>query len=47
MEEARNFYGESIKRLMAGEKPEYTQKLLFEVSESDMGDPDVSTIKAG
>jgi hypothetical protein len=47
VEEARNFYGESIKRLMAGEKPEYTQKLLFEVSESDMGDPDVSTIKAG
>jgi hypothetical protein len=32
---------------MAGEKPEYMQKLMFEASQKDAGDPDVSTIKAG
>jgi hypothetical protein len=47
VEEAREFYGESIKKFMAGEKPEYMQKLLFEVQQKDAGDPDVSTIKAG
>lgn len=40
VEEARRFYEESVSKVMAGEKPEYTLKLQFQVPAGDTGDPD-------
>ena len=37
---ARAFYAMTVKALMAGGKPAYTQKLQFELPRGDTGDPD-------
>lgn len=44
VEEARQFYGETIKAVMNGEKPEYTQGFTFEPPMEDLSNPDVSII---
>ncbi len=45
VEEARQFYGETIKKVMAGEKPEYTQGFIFEPVKEDLSNPDESIIQ--
>lgn len=42
VEDARQFYGDTVQRFMKGEKPPYTQRLQFEVPKGDMGDPDAA-----
>lgn len=44
VDEARQFYAETVKKLMKGEKPEYTQGFVFDVARSYEGDPDVAVI---
>ncbi len=44
VEEARQFYADTIQAMMSGEKPEYTQKLLFE-PQPNAGDPDKAVIQ--
>ena len=46
VEEARKFYAETIKALMAGQKPAYTQKLQFSVSKGGTADPDKPAMSA-
>lgn len=43
--EARAFYGMTVTQFVAGEKPAYTQKLMFDAKKMGMGDADKSTIK--
>lgn len=45
VEEARQFYVETIQAFMNGEKPPYTQGFQFEVSQEDQGDPDKALIE--
>lgn len=46
VQEARQFYASTIQQLMRGEKPPYTQRLMFEVpTASATRDPDVAVIK--
>lgn len=47
VDEARREYGETIQALTAGESPEYTTGLVFDVSDEGTGDPDETTIQAG
>ncbi len=47
VEEARQAYGEAMKQMMEGSPPEYTQKLAFEVPQSNVGDPDEAIIEKG
>ena len=44
-EEARTFYADTIKALMAGDKPEYTQGFVFDVSKEDIKNPDQPAAK--
>lgn len=46
VDDARAFYAETIQEVMRGEKPEYTAKLHFEVSDGDTADPDQSYKKS-
>ncbi len=46
VEEARRFYAETIKALMAGQKPAYTQKLQFEMPKGNTADPDKPAMAA-
>ncbi|MDZ4817794.1 MAG: hypothetical protein SGJ20_02355 [Planctomycetota bacterium] len=41
VDEARKFYAETVTKLMAGEKPPYTQALQFNVSTAATADPDM------
>lgn len=43
--EARKFYAESVKKLMAGEKPPYTQGLQFKTGTMGTADPDMPAAK--
>ncbi len=43
--EARKFYAETVTKLMAGEKPPYTQALQFKVSAGGTADPDMPATK--
>lgn len=45
VEEARQFYADTIKAVMDGEAPEYTQGFIFEPTSEDISDPDESVIK--
>jgi hypothetical protein len=45
VEEARRFYEETAAAFMKGEKPPYTQKLMFEVGKEKTGDPDEARMK--
>lgn len=45
VEDARRFYADAIKQMMAGNPPEYTQKLLFEVPRTYEGDPDETIMR--
>jgi hypothetical protein len=40
VENAREFYAETAVEFMAGKSSEYTEKLTFNVSKEDTGDPD-------
>ena len=44
VEEAREFYAETIKKVMAGEQPEYTQGFTFEPPQQDVTNPDEAVI---
>jgi hypothetical protein len=44
VEEARDFYAETIKKVMNGEKPEYTTGFTFEVTDENLSNPDESVI---
>jgi hypothetical protein len=44
IEEARNFYAETVVAFMKGEKPEYTQKLIFSTNQNS-GDSDEPAIE--
>ncbi len=46
VDEARKFYAETIKALMAGQKPAYTEKLQFTVSKGGTADPDKPAMSA-
>lgn len=43
--EARKFYAESVTKLMAGEKPPYTQSLQFKAGAMGTADPDMPAAK--
>jgi hypothetical protein len=45
VEEARDFYAETIKKVMDGETPEYTQGFIFEPINEDISNPDESVIE--
>ena len=45
VEEARQFYGDTIKQVMNGETPEYTQGFIFEPSSENLSNPDESIIQ--
>lgn len=45
VEEARREYERLYQSYQDGQKPQYTQQLVFEVPEGGTGDPDVATIK--
>jgi hypothetical protein len=45
VQQAREFYGQTIQALMRGEKPPYTQALQFQVPMAGTGDPDVAIIQ--
>ncbi|UWR29447.1 hypothetical protein K3758_13955 [Sulfitobacter sp. W002] len=45
VEEARSFYADTIKKVMDGEKPEYTQGFTFEPSNEDLSNPDESVME--
>ncbi|KKL83074.1 hypothetical protein LCGC14_1978410, partial [marine sediment metagenome] len=45
VEEARQFYGETMKAVMNGEKPEYAQGFVFDVASGDLSNPDESIIE--
>jgi hypothetical protein len=47
VQEARQAYGEAIKQMMDGNPPEMTQKLTFEVPQSNVGDTDQPIIEKG
>jgi hypothetical protein len=40
VDDARRFYAETAKKFMAGEKPPYTQSLMFTVAKGGTADPD-------
>jgi hypothetical protein len=44
VDEARQFYGDTIKQLMNGETPEYTQGFIFEPTTGNLSNPDESII---
>ena len=44
VDEARQHYAETIKKLMSGETPEYTTGLSFEPAEQDITNPDESLL---
>lgn len=44
VEEARQFYADTIKGLMRGESSPYTEGFIFEVAAADTGDPDEALI---
>lgn len=44
VEEARQHYAETIRKLMAGETPEYTAGLTFEPAQQDVTNPDESLL---
>ena len=44
IEEARQFYAETIKQVMDGETPEYTQGFVFDPAEQDVTNPDESVM---
>lgn len=45
VEEARQFYGETIKAKMNGETPEYTQSFIFEPASEDLSNPDETIVE--
>ncbi len=45
VEEARQFYAKTMEAVMKGEKPDYTQKLQFEVPNKNVGDTDKAIMK--
>jgi len=45
VEEARQFYADTIEQVMSGETPEYVQGFIFEPTSEDVSDPDVSIIE--
>lgn len=47
VEEARQAYGEAIKKMMDGDPPEMTQGFTFEVPQADVGDTDEAIIQRG
>ena len=44
VEEAREFYAQTIKAVMSGEQPEYTQGFTFEPPQQDVTNPDEAVI---
>ncbi len=46
-EDARAFYAETIKAVMNGETPEYTQGFVFDVSRENINNPDEAVIEMG
>ncbi|MFC6643932.1 MULTISPECIES: hypothetical protein [Sulfitobacter] len=45
VEEARQYYGETIQQVMNGETPEYTQGFIFEPTSENLSNPDESIIE--
>lgn len=45
VEEARQFYADTMKAVMNGEKPEYTTGFVFEVPKEDITNPDKPVMK--
>lgn len=45
VEEAREFYGATIKAKMGGESPEYMGGLVFDVAQGNTADPDETTVE--
>jgi hypothetical protein len=45
VEEAREFYAETIKAVMNGEKPEYTQGFVFDVPQENINNPDEAVMQ--
>ena len=45
VEEARQFYGDTIKQVMSGETPEYVKGFIFEPTTEDVSDPDQSIVE--
>lgn len=45
VEEARQFYADTIKSVMNGEKPEYTTGFVFDVPNEDITNPDEPVMK--
>ncbi len=43
VQSAREFYAKSVKEMINGGKPEYTQKLLFDATKGNTEDPDESS----
>jgi hypothetical protein len=45
VEEAREYYAETIKAVMNGEKPEYTQGFVFDVPQENVNNPDEAVMQ--
>jgi len=45
VEQARQFYAETVREFMRGEKPAYTQGFQFDVPHGGTGDPDKKVIE--